>query len=66
MGRWLSRRTRRTEEKIMNNDDMLEALENSSPIFSMLAGMKQQAIDAGFSPEVAELIVLEMLKNRAS
>jgi hypothetical protein len=46
------------------NDALLEALENSSPIFSMLAGMKQQAIDSGFSPEVAELIVLELLKKR--
>lgn len=51
---------------MLDNRGMLEALEGSKDIFALLAGMKAQAIDAGFSPEVAELIVLEMLKKQNS
>lgn len=42
---------------------LLEMLEGTKSIIAALAGAKQQAIDAGFSPEVAELIALEFLKK---
>lgn len=50
----------------MINPGFLEALEGSKDVFALLAGMKAQAIEAGFSPEVAELIVLEMLKKQSA
>jgi hypothetical protein len=45
---------------------MLEALEGSRDVFALLAGMKKQAMDAGFSEEIAEQIVLEMLKKQSA
>jgi hypothetical protein len=48
----------------MGSSELLEALEGSKDVFALLAGMKQQAIDAGFSEEIAELIVLEMLRKQ--
>jgi hypothetical protein len=42
---------------------LLEALEGAKDVFAMLAGMRQQAIDAGFSEEIAELIVLELVRK---
>lgn len=50
---------------MMQNNEFLEMLENTKDLFATLAGMKQQAIDAGFSPEVAEQIVLEMLRKQS-
>lgn len=43
--------------------NLLEAIEGSKDIFAMLGGMRQQAIDSGFSEEVAELLVLEMIRK---
>lgn len=43
--------------------NLLEALEGAKDIFAMLGGMRQQAIDSGFSEEIAELLVLEMLRK---
>lgn len=48
------------------NNDLLHALEMSKDIISMLAGVKKQASDAGFSEEIAELIALEILKKGGS
>ncbi len=48
------------------NNDLLHAIEMSKDIVSMLAGVKKQAMDSGFSEEIAELIALEMLKKGGS
>ena len=43
--------------------NLLQALDDAKDIFAMLAGMRQQAIDSGFSEEIAELLVLELLRK---
>ncbi len=48
------------------NSNMLEMLEEMKNIIAMLAGVKQQAIDAGFSEQTAELITLEFLRKGTS
>ena len=45
--------------------ELLSALELSKDLMAMLAGLKQQAIDSGFSDEVAELIALEVYRKSA-
>lgn len=45
--------------------ELLSALEVSKDLMAMLAGLKQQAIDNGFSDEVAELIALEVYRKSA-
>lgn len=43
--------------------ELLAALELSKDLISMLAGVKQQAIESGFSEEIAEMIALEMYRK---
>lgn len=54
-------------EAVVNAEqaNLLEALEGAKDIFAMLGGMRQQAIDSGFSEEIAELLVLEMLRKKS-
>jgi hypothetical protein len=47
---------------MIDNNPMLAFLEESKNLIAMFAGIKQQAIDSGFSEEIAERIVLEMLR----
>jgi hypothetical protein len=44
-----------------NNMQFLNMLEGNKDIFSFLAGMKRQAMDVGFSEEIAEKLVLAMV-----
>ena len=48
------------------NSSMLEMLEEMKNLVAMLAGIKQQAVDPGFTEETAELIVLEFLRKGTS
>ena len=43
--------------------NLLAALELSKDLIAMLAGVKQQAIDSGFSEEIAEMIALEVYRK---
>lgn len=47
----------------MNNEDMLEMLESMKTMVSMFAGIKQSAIEAGFTEDTAEQIVLEFVRK---
>jgi hypothetical protein len=47
---------------MIDNISMLTFLEESKTLIAMFAGIKKQAMDDGFSEEIAERIVLEMLK----
>lgn len=48
------------------NSSMLEMLEEMKNLVAMLAGIKQQAVESGFTEETAELIVLEFLRKGTS
>jgi hypothetical protein len=50
---------------MIDNIPMLAFLEESKNLIAMFAGIKQQAMDSGFSEEVAEKIVLEMIKMQS-
>jgi hypothetical protein len=45
---------------------MLEMLEEMKNLVAMLAGIKQKAMDSGFTEETAELIVMEFLRKGTS
>lgn len=45
------------------NSGMLESMDGMRDVVAALAGVKALFIEAGFSEEIAELMVLEVLKK---
>jgi len=43
--------------------NLLQLMEDFANFVAAVTGMKKQLVDAGFSPEVAEQIVLESLRT---
>ncbi|QTF71255.1 hypothetical protein [Arthrobacter woluwensis] len=47
-----------------HNPDLIQVMEDFANFVAAVAGMKKQLMDAGFSPEVSEQIVLESLRTQ--
>lgn len=50
--------------KDQQKPNLLQLMEDFADFVAAVAGMKKQLVDAGFSPEVAEQIVLESLRTQ--
>lgn len=48
------------------NDELLESMDGMRDIVASMAGIKTLFIEAGFSQEISELMVLEILKKTTS
>lgn len=46
----------------MTGDELMQAMETARDAVAALTGMRQQFIEAGWSPENAELMVVEILR----
>jgi len=51
------------ESQVTMNESLLLMMEQTKDLIAAFAGVKAQAVEAGFSEQAAELIVLEMVKN---